>query len=95
MKKSSSLPEVERGEDHILITSLLPLLPNLAALTANTDPTRPIWYDSAIEQAASATKPTLCKLTHIRLYPCDASDFRLAKVEILCHQRQRLGREFD
>ena len=61
--------QIRGGEDHILLAILLPLLSNLTVLTTTADPTQSIWYDSAIEQAASTTKPTLCKLTHIRLNP--------------------------
>lgn len=62
---------IQDGNEEILLAILLPLLPNLAnfTVTAGIYDSRRVWYDSAIEKAASATKPTLCKLANIRLNP--------------------------
>ncbi|CAF9933566.1 hypothetical protein IMSHALPRED_009395 [Imshaugia aleurites] len=73
--------EIKYGSDDILLAILLPHLPNLAALSVEGEP---FWYDSAIQQASSATKPTLCKLTHIRLNPCGTSRLYLTKIQKFC-----------
>lgn len=74
---------IQDGNEDILLAILLPLLPNLASFTveARTYPPRRIWYDSAIEKAASATKTTLCKLANIRLNPHDGDGYDLADIQ--------------
>ena len=72
---------IKDGNEDILLAILLPLLPNLAALSVEAKSTRLDWYDSAVEQAASATKPTLCKLTHVQLNPRGAHSYHLAEIQ--------------
>lgn len=78
------LDEIQDGNEDILLAILLPLLPNLEALSVEADSTRLGWYDSAIEKAASATRPTLCKLASIRLNPRGEDGYHLAEVQKFC-----------
>ena len=75
--------EIQDGNEETLLAIILPLLPNLADFTveAGTCPPRSIWYDSAIEKAASATKPTLCKLANIRLNPYGEDAYDLIEIQ--------------
>ena len=59
--------QIKDGDEDILLAILLPLLPNLAALSLGNKIKQLQWSDSTVESAASATKPTLCKLTRICL----------------------------
>ncbi|CAD6578128.1 MAG: hypothetical protein ASARMPRED_008539 [Alectoria sarmentosa] len=74
---------IKDGDEDILLAILLPLLPNLAALSVEAKSTRLNckWYHSAVEQAASATKPTLCNLTHVQLNPRGAHGYDLAEIQ--------------
>ena len=75
---------IQDGNEDILLAILLPLLPNLTALSMEGDSTRIKWYDSAVEQAASAKNPTLCKLTHIRLNPRREYGYHLDQIQKFC-----------
>ena len=72
---------IQDGNEDILLAILLPLLPNLATFTVEATARRHASYNLAVEQAASATKPTLCKLAHIRLNPCSQGGFDLAEIQ--------------
>ena len=74
---------IQDGNEDILLAILLPLLPNLAFFTveARRYPPRRVWYDSTIEKAASATKPTLCELVNIRLNPHGEDGYDLAEIQ--------------
>lgn len=74
---------IQDGNEEILLAIMLPLLPNLTNFTvqAGTYPSRRIWYESAIEEAASATKPTLCKLAKIRLNAYGEDSYDLAEIQ--------------
>ena len=76
--------EIQDGNEDILLAILLPLLPNLKALSVEADSTRLEWYDSAIEKAASATRPTLSKLADIRLNPHGGDAYHLAEIQKFC-----------
>lgn len=76
--------EIRDGNEDILLAILLPLLPNLAALSVEAGSTRVDWYDSAIEQASSAKKPTLCKLADIRLNPRGEDGYHIAEIQKFC-----------
>ena len=73
--------EIQVGNDDILLAILLPLLPNLVALSAEPPPTRISWYDKAVEKAAFATTPTLSKLTQIRLDARGRYGIHLAEIQ--------------
>ncbi|KAM0800797.1 hypothetical protein BDR22DRAFT_889150 [Usnea florida] len=75
---------IQDGNEDILLAILLPLLPNLTALSVEANTTGIKWYDSAVEQAASAKNPTLCKLTHIRLNPCREAGYHLDQIQKFC-----------
>lgn len=76
---------IQDGNEDILLAILLPLLPNLATLSVEADSTQIDWYDSAIERAAFARIPTLCKLTHIRLNPRGGLDgYHLHEIQKFC-----------
>ena len=75
---------IQDGNEDILLAILLPLLPNLTALSMEADSTRIEWYDSAVEQAASTKSPTLCKLTHIRLNPRGQDGYHLDEIQKFC-----------
>lgn len=75
---------IQDGNEDILLAILLPLLPNLEALSVEAGSTQPNWYGSAIEQAASATRPTLCKLAHIRLNPRGGDAYHITAVQKFC-----------
>ena len=75
---------IQDGNEDILLAILLPLLPNLTALSMEARSTRIKWYDSAVEQAASAKNPTLCKLTHIRLNPRREYGYHLDQIQKFC-----------
>lgn len=75
---------IQDGNEDILLAILLPLLPNLTALSMEADSTRIKWYDSAVKQAASAKKPTLCKLTQIRLNPRREDGYHLDEIQKFC-----------
>ena len=73
--------KIQHGNDDILLAILLPLLPNLVVLSARVTAGRLKWYNAAIEQAAFATKPTLCKLTEIRLNACGVQGSSLVEIQ--------------
>ena len=75
---------IQDGNEDILLAILLPLLPNLTALSIEANSTRIRWYDSAVEQAASAKTPTLCKLTHIGLNPRREGGYGLVEIQKFC-----------
>ena len=75
--------KIQNGNDDILLAILLPLLPNLAAFTADTPPERVEWYDNAIEQAALTKQPILRKLAEIRLDCSVRHGFYLPKIQKL------------
>ena len=75
---------IQDGNEDILLAILLPLLPNLTALSMEANSTRIKWYDSAVEQAASAKNPTLCKLTHIRLNPRREYGYHIDQIQKFC-----------
>ena len=75
---------IQDGNEDILLAILLPLLPNLTTLSMKTDSTRIKWYDSAVERAASAKNPTLCKLTHVRLDPSREDGYDLDVIQKFC-----------
>ncbi len=83
--------KIKDGNENILLAILLPLLPNVAALSlgANYEPLA--WADSVIELAASAKRPTLCKLTRIRLKGHDLTEIQkfcaLPSVKVLTAPR--------
>lgn len=74
---------IQDGNDDILLAILLPLLPNLSALSAENCNAPIEWYDKAIEQAALATKPVLRKLAHVRLSNPDRYGFSLVEIQRL------------
>ena len=73
--------EIRNGNDDILLAILLPLLPNLATLAADTHPGRIEWYDKALEQAGFTKKPTLSKLAQIRLDCSMRYGFHLSEIQ--------------
>ena len=73
--------EIQDGNDDILLAILLPLLPNLVVLSSQVDGARIKWYDTAIEQAAFATKPTLCNLAEIRLNGSSRYGYNLVEIQ--------------
>ena len=75
---------IQNGDEDILLAILLPLLPNLAALSVVAKSTQLDWYDCVINEAASASKPTLCKLTHIRLNPRGDEGFHVDEIQRFC-----------
>ena len=73
---------IEDGNEEILLAILLPLLPNLSTLTVEAGVyEQHAWYDSVIEKAASATKPTLCKLANINLKPFHGTGYNLTQIQ--------------
>lgn len=74
---------IQDGNNDILLAILLPLLPNLSALSAENHNGPIEWYDRAIEQAALATKPVLRKLAHVRLGNPGTYGFNLAEIQRL------------
>lgn len=75
---------IQDGNEAILLAILLPLLPNLATLLVEANSTKLLWYDSVIEQAASATNPTLCKLTHVWLNPRGGDGYHVDEIQRFC-----------
>lgn len=78
------LDEIKGGGEDILLAILLPLLPNVATLSVVADSSRTQRFDSALKRAASAAKPTLSKLTHIRLNPRMPNGYHLAETQKFC-----------
>ena len=77
--------QIEDGSEDILLAILLPLLPNLENLSVGKKAFLPIeWYDSAIQKAASASKPTLSKLSQIRLKSSEIHRFSLTEIQRFC-----------
>ena len=77
---------IRDGNEGILLAILLPLLPNLVALSVEANASRigqyeSNWYESVIERIGSATKPTLCKLAHIQLNPRAEAGYNLATIQ--------------
>ena len=75
------LDKLECGDENILLAILLPLLPNLAVLSVQDYSERLEWYHSAIEQAAFATKPTLCKLERVELKATGSAGYHIADIQ--------------
>ena len=73
--------EIRNGNNDILLAILLPLLPNLAILAADSHPARIEWYDKALEQAGLTKKPTLTKLAQIRLDCSMRYGFHLSEIQ--------------
>ena len=73
--------EIRNGNDDILLAILLPLLPNLATLAADTHPARIEWYDKALEQAGFTKEPILSKLAQIRLDCSMRYGFHLSEIQ--------------
>ena len=84
-EKEFWLQKIEDGNEGILLAILLHLLPNLVKLSVGKPAFAPIeWYDSAIQNATFASKPTLSKLSQIRLKTSEIHRYPLKEIQRFC-----------
>ena len=84
-EKEFWLQKIEDGNEDVLLAILLPLLPNLVKLSAGKTAFAPIeWFDSAIQNATFASKPTLSKLSQIRLKASEVHRYPLKEIQRFC-----------